>query len=151
MLWKEIAGGFVIAGFVALLPMGFFNRLFVTDWPAVPRLIENVLVGPLVAALSFVCSVGNMPLAAVLWAGGISFSGVIAFIYADLIVIPIVLIYLKFYGRGMTWRLVAIMFAAMVSAALIVDGIFSAAGAIPGPPVDRVDHEPRITGTTPPF
>ena len=140
MLWKEIAGGFVIAGFIALLPMSFFNGLFVTDWPTVPRLIENVLVGPLVAALSFVCSVGNVPLAAVLWAGGISFSGVIAFIYADLIVIPIVLIYLKFYGRGMTWRLVAIMFGAIVAAALIVDGLFSAAGAIPEtrPSIDSI-------------
>ena len=142
MLWKEITGGFVIAGFVALLPMGFFNDLFVSDAPAAPRLLENVLVGPLVAALSFVCSVGNVPLAAVLWAGGISFSGVIAFIYADLIVIPIVLIYVKFYGRALTWRLVAIMFAAMVAAALVVDGLFSAAGAIPS---DRPSIE-SITG-----
>jgi uncharacterized membrane protein YraQ (UPF0718 family)/YHS domain-containing protein len=141
MLWKEIAGGFVIAGFIALLPMSFFNDLFITDAPAGPRLLENVLVGPLVAVLSFVCSVGNVPLAAVLWAGGISFSGVIAFIYADLIVIPILLIYVKFYGRALTWRLVAIMFATMVLAALAVDGLFNAAGLVP-------DKRPSIESIT---
>ena len=110
MLWKEISAGFLIAGFIALLPMAFFNDLFVTDAPEPVRLLENVIVGPIVAVLSFVCSVGNVPLAAVLWAGGISFSGVIAFIYADLIVIPILLIYRKFYGWKVTWRIVAIMF-----------------------------------------
>jgi len=131
MLWKEILAGFVIAGYVALLPMEFFNRLFITDQGGALQLIENVLVGPLVAALAFVCSVGNVPLAAVLWAGGISFSGVIAFIYADLIVIPIVLIYRKYYGGKVTALMVGIMFATMVCAALIVDGLFSAAGLVP--------------------
>jgi uncharacterized protein len=140
MLWKEISAGFVIAGFIALLPVSFFNDLFITDAPAPVRLIENVIVGPIVAVLSFVCSVGNVPLAAVLWAGGISFSGVMAFIYADLIVIPIVLIYKKFYGWRVTWRLVAIMFATMVLAALAVDGIFSAAGLVPTqrPSIDSI-------------
>jgi len=131
MLWKEISAGFVIAGFIALLPMSFFNDLFVTDAPDGLRLVENVIVGPIVAVLSFVCSVGNVPLAAVLWAGGISFSGVMAFIYADLIVIPIVLIYRKFYGWKLTWRMVAIMLVTIVIAALIVDGIFTAAGLVP--------------------
>jgi uncharacterized membrane protein YraQ (UPF0718 family)/YHS domain-containing protein len=131
MLWKEIVGGFLIAGYIALLPMSFFNRLFITDTGGAPRLLENVIVGPIVAALSFVCSVGNIPLAAVLWAGGISFSGVLAFIYADLIVIPIVLIYRKYYGGAVTARLVAIMFATMVVAALAVDGIFSALDLVP--------------------
>src|SRR5690242_20618379 len=98
MLWREITLGFVIAGFVALLPMDFFNGLFLTDQGGALQLIENVIVGPLVAVLSFVCSVGNIPLAAVLWAGGISFSGVIAFVYADLIIIPLVLIYGRYYG-----------------------------------------------------
>jgi YHS domain-containing protein len=99
-----------------------------------------VIVGPIVAVLSFVCSVGNIPLAAVLWAGGISFSGVMAFIYADLIVIPIVLIYRKFYGWNVTWRIVAVMFATMVLAALAVDGIFSAAGLVPTnrPSIDSI-------------
>jgi uncharacterized membrane protein YraQ (UPF0718 family)/YHS domain-containing protein len=140
MLWKEILAGFLIAGFVALLPMSFFNGLFVTDASPPVRLLENVLIGPIVAVLSFVCSIGNIPLAAVLWAGGISFSGVIAFIYADLLIIPIVIAYSKYYGRPMTVRLVAIMFAAIVAAALIVDGIFSALGLVPSerPSIDSI-------------
>src|ERR1043166_780487 len=99
MLWKEVVGGFLIAGYVSLLPRGFFNGLFVTGSGGRLQLLENVVVGPIVAALTFVCSVGNIPLAAVLWAGGISFSGVIAFVYADLIVLPLVLIYRQYYGR----------------------------------------------------
>src|SRR6266536_3747629 len=140
MLWKEITAGFLIAGFVSLLPSDFFNALFLTDAPAPVRLLENVILGPIVAVLSFVCSVGNAPLAAVLWAGGISFSGVISFIYADLIIIPIVIAYTKYYGRELTARLVAIMFATMVLAALAVDGIFSAAGLVPShrPSIDSV-------------
>ena len=141
MLWREISAGFVIAGFIALLPMSFFNGLFITDASGGPRLLENVVLGPVVAALSFVCSVGNIPLAAVLWAGGISFSGVIAFIYADLIILPIVLAYRKYYGGAMTARIVAIMFGAMVGAALLVDGVFSAAGLVP-------DHRPSIDSIT---
>jgi uncharacterized protein len=141
MLWKEIGAGFVIAGFIALLPMSFFNDLFVTDASQPWRLIENVLVGPIIAILSFVCSVGNVPLAAVLWAGGISFSGVMAFIYADLIIIPLVLIYRKFYGWKVTWRIVAIMFVCMVLAALAVEGIFSAVDLVP-------THRPSIDSIT---
>jgi YHS domain-containing protein len=131
MLWKEITGGFLIAGFIALLPKGFFNGLFLTDTGGVTQLIENVLVGPLVAVLSFVCSVGNIPLAAVLWGGGISFAGVIAFVYADLIIIPLVLVYGRYYGWRLTAVIVGLMFGAMVAAALAVDGIFSAAGLVP--------------------
>ena len=141
MLWKEITGGFVIAGFIALLPMSFFNGLFLTHSSGAAQLAENVLVGPVVAALSFVCSVGNVPLAAVLWAGGISFSGVIAFIYADLIIVPIVLIYGRYYGWRLTWYLVGIMFGTMVAAALAVDGLFSAAGIVP-------KHRPSIDSIT---
>jgi YHS domain-containing protein len=98
------------------------------------------VLGPVVAALSFVCSVGNIPLAAVLWAGGISFAGVIAFIFADLLIVPIILIYRKYYGGAMTVRIVAIMFAAIVVAALAVDGIFSAANLIPTerPSIDSI-------------
>ena len=98
MLWKEITAGFVIAGFIALLPMDFFNALFLTDESGWLKTLQNVIVGPLVAVLSFVCSVGNVPLAAVLWSGGISFAGVIAFFFADLMVVQILLIYRKFYG-----------------------------------------------------
>src|SRR5256714_7434135 len=137
MLWKEIVGGFLIAGFVALLPLRVFNDLFLTHTGGAGHLLENVFVGPLVAVLSFVCSVGNVPLAAVLWAGGISFGGVIAFIYADLIIIPLVVIYARYYGVRIAALLVAIMFATMVVAALVVDGIFSAAGLVPS-------HRPSV-------
>jgi uncharacterized protein len=137
MLWKEIVGGFLIAGFVALLPLRVFNDLFLTHTGGAGQLLENVFVGPLVAVLSFVCSVGNVPLAAVLWAGGISFGGVIAFIYADLIIIPLVVIYARYYGVRIAALLVAVMFGAMVAAALAVDGIFSWAGLIP-------THRPSI-------
>jgi uncharacterized membrane protein YraQ (UPF0718 family)/YHS domain-containing protein len=140
MLWKEISAGFAIAGFVALLPASVFNDLFLTGTGGRWQLLENVVIGPLVAVLSFVCSVGNVPLAAVLWGGGISFSGVIAFIYADLIIIPLVLIYGRYYGWRLAALLVAIMFGAMVAAALAVDGIFSGLGLTPEerPSVDSI-------------
>ncbi len=131
MLYREITAGFMIAGFIALLPMSVFNHLFLTGTGGRWQLLENVVVGPLVAVLSFVCSVGNVPLAAVLWGGGISFSGVIAFIYADLIIVPLVLVYGRYYGWRLTALLVGIMFSAMAAAALAVDGIFSAFGLIP--------------------
>ena len=95
------------------------------------RTIENVLVAPLIAVLSFVCSVGNVPLAAVLWSGGLSFAGVLAFIFADLIVLPIVLAYRKYYGTAFALRITALMFLTFVIAALIVDGLFGLAGLIP--------------------
>jgi uncharacterized membrane protein YraQ (UPF0718 family) len=131
MLWKEISIGFFLAGFIGLLGNDFFNSLFIQDAPPVVRTIENVLVGPLIAVLSFVCSIGNVPLAAVLWSGGISFGGVMAFIFADLIVLPIIFAYRKYYGWAFTVRITALMFVTMVIAALIVDGIFSAADLIP--------------------
>src|SRR6186997_302281 len=140
MLWKEIGLGFLLAGFVALLGDDFFNFLFVTDAPPLVRTIENVLVGPLIAVLSFVCSVGNVPLAAVLWSGGISFAGVVAFIFADLIVIPIVLAYRKYYGTAFALRITALMLLTMVIAALVVDGVFGLANLIPtGPRPTRED------------
>src|SRR5262245_22146264 len=140
MLWKEIGAGFLIAGFIALLPRSFFNGLFLTDAPAWIRIPENLIVGPLVAVLSFVCSIGNAPLAAVLWAGGISFSGVIAFIYADLLVIPILLIYRKYYGTKVAALLSSIMLASIILAALVVSGLFGLAGLIPSerPDVDSI-------------
>ena len=81
--------------------------------------------------LSFVCSIGNVPLAAVLWSGGISFSGVLAFLFADLIVLPIVAIYRKYYGTAFALRITALMLVAMVFAALGVGGVFSAIGLVP--------------------
>jgi uncharacterized membrane protein YraQ (UPF0718 family)/YHS domain-containing protein len=131
MVWKEITIGFLLAGFVGQLPNSFFNGLFITHAPAAVKLVENAVVGPVIAALSFVCSVGNVPLAAVLWSGGISFAGAIAFLFADLIVVPIIVIYRKYYGNPYALRIVALMFLTMVIAALIVDGLFSGAGLIP--------------------
>src|SRR3954451_15674873 len=131
MLWKEITVGFLLAGFIAQLGDDFFNGLFITDAPAAIQTIQNAIVGPLIAVLSFVCSIGNVPLAAVLWSGGISFAGVMAFIFADLIVIPIVIAYRKFYGTAFAIRITALMFVTMVAAALIIDLVFSGAGLIP--------------------
>ncbi len=101
MVWKEIAIGFLIAGFIAQLGNGFFESLFISNAPAPLPAIENVIVGPIIAIASFVCSVGNVPLAAVLWSGGISFGGVLAFLFADLIVLPILAIYRKYYGTAL--------------------------------------------------
>src|SRR5215218_8897004 len=131
MLWKEMTAGFLIAGFVAVLPGDVFRAAFLEDAPGAVRTVENVLIGPLVAVLSFVCSVGNIPLAAILWAGGISFAGVIAFIYADLITLPIILIYRKYYGNRFALKLTLLMLATMVIAALVVDLAFSALGLVP--------------------
>jgi uncharacterized membrane protein YraQ (UPF0718 family)/YHS domain-containing protein len=131
MLWKEITIGFLLAGFISLLGDDFFNFLFIEDAPAALRTIENVVVGPIIAVLSFVCSVGNVPLAAVLWSGGISFAGAIAFIFADLLVLPIVAAYRKYYGTAFALRITALMFVTMVGAALIVDALFSVVGLIP--------------------
>ncbi len=131
MLWKEITGGFLLAGFIGLLGNDFFNGLFIRHAPAGARLLENVIVGPIIAMLSFVCSVGNAPLAAVLWSGGIGFGGVIAFIFADLIVLPIIQVYRKYYGGAFALRITALMFVTIVIAALIVDALFSAIGLVP--------------------
>jgi uncharacterized protein len=131
MLWKEITIGFVLAGFIGLLGNDFFNGLFVQNAPSAPQTIENVLVAPVIAVLSFVCSVGNVPLAAVLWSGGISFGGVVAFLFADLIVLPIVAAYRKYYGWSFAWRITALMFVTMVLAALVVDALFDGLGLIP--------------------
>ena len=99
--------------------------------PAPVAAVENVIVGPLIAVLAFVCSVGNVPLAAVLWSGGISFGGVMAFIFADLIVLPIIAIYVKYYGWAFAIRITVLMFVTMAAAALIVDGVFTALGLVP--------------------
>ncbi|HKZ12892.1 MAG TPA: permease [Solirubrobacterales bacterium] len=140
MLWREISIGFLLAGFIGLLGDDFFNVLFITDAPPLLQTLENVIVGPLIAVLSFVCSVGNVPLAAVLWSGGIGFGGVVAFLFADLIVIPIVLAYRKYYGTQYALRITALMLVTIIIAALIVDGLFGLAGLVPtGPRPSRTD------------
>jgi uncharacterized membrane protein YraQ (UPF0718 family) len=140
MLWKEITIGFLLAGYIAQLGNGFFEHLFIRHAPAPLPTLENVIIGPIIAVLSFVCSVGNVPLAAVLWSGGISFAGVLAFLFADLIVLPILAIYRKYYGTTFTIRITGLMFITMVIAALIVDAIFTALGLIPtGPRPTRAE------------
>ena len=130
-VWKDIAGGLLIAGALgAWVPRDFWNSFFLTSHP-VAATLWGPLVGPLVAVLSFVCSVGNIPLAAVLWNGGISFGGVIAFIYADLIVLPIIDIYRKYYGWKVTVLIDAVFYVAMAGAALIVEFVFHFLGLIP--------------------
>jgi uncharacterized protein len=130
-VWKDIAGGLLIAGALAAwVPRDFWKTFFLTSHP-VAATLWGPIVGPLVAVLSFVCSVGNIPLAAVLWNGGISFGGVIAFIYADLIVLPIIDIYRKYYGWKVTGFIVANFYVAMAGAALIIEFVFAGLKLIP--------------------
>jgi len=132
MLYREIATGFLLAGFIALLGDDFFNGLFLEHSSNAVQVLWGAFIGPIIAVLSFVCSVGNVPLAAVLWSGGISFSGVMAFIFADLIVLPIIVAYRKYYGTSFALRITALMFVTMVLAALVIDLLFSGLGLIPG-------------------
>ena len=131
MLRKELLIGYVVAGFLAVMvPAQWWNALFLHGhgfWTSV----ENALVGPLIAVISWVCSIGNVPLAAALWSGGISFGGVIAFVFADLIAMPLILIYLKFYGSKLTIRLVATFYVLMAIAGLVTQLIFASLGAVP--------------------
>jgi uncharacterized protein len=132
MLWKELVAGFLIAGFLAaLVPADWWKALFMETGNPLLRLIENAAVGPIIAILSFVCSVGNIPLASLLWSNGISFGGVISFIYADLLVIPLILIYRKYFGGRATLYIVAIFYASMVADGVIVDLAFAALDLIP--------------------
>lgn len=130
-VWKDIGVGLLLAGaLAATVPHGFWQSFFFTSHPLFAK-FWGPLVGPLVAILSFVCSIGNVPLAAVLWNGGISFGGVIAFIFADLIVLPVLDIYRKYYGMKVSVFLFATFYAAMVGAALLVEFLFEAFGLIP--------------------
>src|SRR5438046_7376223 len=114
-VWKDIAGGLLIAGALAAwVPANFWKEFFLVSHPVAAK-FWGPIVGPIVAVLSFVCSVGNIPLAAVLWNGGISFGGVIAFIYADLLVLPIIDIYRKYYGWKVAGLIVAVFYVAMLS------------------------------------
>ncbi|WGS21096.1 MULTISPECIES: permease [unclassified Bradyrhizobium] len=130
-VWMDIVGGLLIAGALAAwVPNGFWQSFFLVDHPTIAK-IWGPIIGPLVAVIAFVCSVGNIPLAAVLWNGGISFGGVIAFIFADLIVLPVLNIYRKYYGLKMTGFLFVTFYAAMAIAALIVEVIFGGLGLVP--------------------
>lgn len=135
MLWKEIAIGFLIAGFLsALVPGTWWRALFLEGGPAWLQRVENAFVGPLIAVASFVCSVGNIPLANLLWSGGISFGGVLSFIYADLLILPLLLIYRKYFGTRTAVYIAAIFFVSMVGAGIVVDRLFEVFGWLPTGP-----------------
>jgi len=137
-IWLDIVIGLLISGALAAwVPQRFWATLFFADHPVWARVLDP-LIGPLVAVLSFVCSVGNVPLAAVLWNGGISFGGVIAFLFADLIILPIVNIYRKYYGIKIAGLLFVLFYIAMAAAGWIVDWLFVLAGLIPREHAARV-------------
>jgi len=131
MLRKELIIGYGVAGFLtALVPMKLWSDLFLHGHGAWSS-IENAFVGPLLAVVSWVCSVGNVPLAAALWSGGISFGGVIAFVFADLITMPLLFIYRRYYGGKLTLRIFVVFYLIMVTTGLIVGALFGALHLIP--------------------
>jgi uncharacterized protein len=128
---RDLAGGLLIAGMAgAWIPDSFWQHLFFTDHPLLAK-IWGPLIGPVVAVVTFVCSIGNAPLAAVLWNGGISFGGVISFIFADLIIIPLLLIYAKYYGARMAWFLFGTFYVTMAAAGYVVELVFAPLGLVP--------------------
>ena len=128
---RDLVVGLLIAGAIAAwVPESFWQHFFFTDHPVLSA-FWGPIVGPIVAIVSFVCSIGNVPLAAVLWNGGISFGGVVAFIFADLLILPILNIYRKYYGTKMMLTLLGTFYAAMVTAGYIVEFLFGAAGLVP--------------------
>jgi uncharacterized protein len=130
-IWRDIAVGLLVAGALAAwVPESWWQSLFLVDHPTAAK-IWGPVIGPLVAVVSFVCSVGNVPLAAVLWNGGISFGGVIAFIFGDLIIAPILNIYRKYYGLHMAALLASVLYVTMVAAGLAVELLFQALGIVP--------------------
>jgi uncharacterized protein len=130
-VWVDIVLGLLIAGALAAwVPESFWRAFFLSDNPTLAK-IEGPLVGPLVAMVSFVCSVGNVPLAAVLWRGGISFGGVVSFIFADLIILPILDIYRKYYGWKVMGYILIIFYVTMAAAGYVVELLFAALGIIP--------------------
>ncbi len=131
MLRTELFIGYLVAGFLAMtVPTSWWSDVFLRGH-GVWTTLENAMVGPLIAVVSWVCSVGNVPLAAALWHGGISFGGVISFVFADLIAMPLILIYRKFYGTRLTIRVVLTFYAVMVAAGLATEALFRASGAVP--------------------
>jgi len=128
---RDVVGGLLIAGAIgAWVPDAFWRHLFLTQHPLAAK-IWGPLIGPVISLLSFVCSIGNVPLAAVLWNGGISFGGVLAFILADLIIIPILFIYQKYYGAKMTLIILGFFYGSMVVAGYLVEILFGGLGLIP--------------------
>jgi uncharacterized protein len=130
-VWVDIVLGLLIAGALAAwVPNSFWNAFFFSNNPTIAK-IEGPLVGPLVAMVSFVCSVGNVPLAAVLWRGGISFGGVVSFVFADLIILPILDIYRKYYGWKVMGYILLTFYITMAAAGYVIEFLFEALGIIP--------------------
>src|SRR5438132_1542014 len=130
-LYVDLGLGFLIAGALAAwVPNSWWQAFFLTDHPTLNE-FWSPLIGPVISMLSFVCSVGNVPLAVVLWKGGISFGGVISFLFADLLILPILNIYRRYYGGRMSLYLLAVSYAAMVVAGLVIGGVFEAVGLVP--------------------
>jgi hypothetical protein len=128
---RDVALGLVITGAIAAwVPNAFWGHFFALDHPLLAK-IWGPVIGPIVSMLSFVCSIGNVPLAAVLWNDGISFGGVVSFIFADLIILPILVIYRKYYGTRMMLFILASFYVAMVLAGYVVEILFSALGLVP--------------------
>ena len=149
MLRKEMIVGYLVAGFLAVLvPNAVWNAIFFHGH-GVATSIENVIVGPAIAIVSFVCSIGNVPLAAALWKGGISFGGVVSFIFADLITFPLLLIYRRFYGWAMMLRILAAFWLVMALAGLATEYLFAATGLVPvGHPAQAVEPSFQWNYTT---
>jgi uncharacterized membrane protein YraQ (UPF0718 family) len=138
---RDLVVGLLIAGAIAAwVPDDFWRGFFLADHPLAAKLV-GPLVGPLVAIATFVCSIGNVPLAVVLWKGGISFGGVIAFIYADLLILPILNIYRKYYGARMAAFLLGTFFAAMAVAGYVVEFVFGGLGLVPDQADARIPEE----------
>jgi uncharacterized membrane protein YraQ (UPF0718 family) len=134
MIWKDVFIGVTVSGFLMVfVPDTFWQSLFLKNGTGFWHLLENALIGPLVSMFSFVCSVGNIPLAATLYHGGISFGGTISFIYADLIIIPLILIYRKYYGTKLAFWITGIFYISMVIAGITVETLFSVLGLLPEP------------------
>jgi uncharacterized membrane protein YraQ (UPF0718 family) len=132
MLWKDIVAGFLIAGALgAFVPAEWWATLFLHNAPPWLKIPADAAIGPLIAVFSFVCSIGNVPLAAVLWGSGIGFGGVLAFLYADLIVLPLLDVYRRQYGLGMAAYIACLFYVAMVVTGLVMDLAFSATGWVP--------------------
>jgi hypothetical protein len=130
-LWQDLALGFLISGALAAwVPGSFWRTLFLTDNPTLNQ-FWGPLIGPVISMFSFVCSVGNVPLAAVLWNGGISFGGVISFIFADLLILPILNIYRKYYGGRTSLYLMVVSYVAMAVAGFVIGLVFQALGIVP--------------------
>jgi len=131
MLRKELFAGFLVAGFLMVdVPNRWWTHLFLSGH-GVWTVLENVIIAPLLAVITFVCSVGNIPLAAALWAHGVAFGGVISFIFADLVTLPLLLIYRRFYGTRAALRLFGLLWLVMSAGGLVVDRLFHIASLVP--------------------